>query len=348
MIELATPLLARSDNNNNGSVSKCRPSTLTISSPTHAKQTANEQSKGLAWVALSAFFFASTSLLASVLESYGIPSFQFIFGRSIIQWCLAVVFSLRKGIDPFGPRALRPLLLLRGGMGACALSCFYFSLQVLSLGQGSVLFFTSPIYTGILGRLVLGEQYGISELTLSCVCVLGVVLVAKGTTEEANDSTKEERIFGVCIALIGAVFASSTYLLIRYIGKRADALVLTQYWATTAFVLSVAAFTVQKPMWPTVISWGTFTGLVLVLGCTAFIAQLTFNIGVQLATAGPSSMMRNLDVVFAFIFQVVFLHETPSSLSYAGSAVIVSSILAMSYRKWASKVAEVTAEAATV
>jgi drug/metabolite transporter (DMT)-like permease len=306
------------------------------------KPTANEQSKGLAWVALSAFFFASSSLFASVLEGYGIPSFQVIFGRSIIQWCLAVAFSLRKGIDPFGPRELRPLLLLRGGMGACALSCFYFSLQVLPLGQGSVLFFTSPIYTGILGHLVLGEQYGGCELALSFMCVLGVFLVAKGTTEEAtNESTKEERVFGVCVALLGAVFASSIYLLIRYIGKRADALVLTQYWATTAIILSSVAFTFQPPVWPTVISLGKLLGMVLALGCTAFVAQLTFNTGVQLAAAGPSSMMRNLDVVFAFFFQVVFLHETPSTLSCAGSTVILSSIVATSYRKWAAKTVQV-------
>ena len=45
-----------------------------------------------------------------------------------------------------------------GTLGACALSCFYGSLHFISLGPASVLFFTSPILTGILARIVLKEQ----------------------------------------------------------------------------------------------------------------------------------------------------------------------------------------------
>ena len=49
---------------------------------------------------------------------------------------------------------------------------------------------------------------------------------------------------------------------------------------------------------------------------------------------GPGTLMRNLDVVFAFIFGLFVLGEEPRWTSVAGAVIIISWTLIIGIRKW--------------
>ncbi len=74
----------------------------------------------------------------------------------------------------------------------------------------------------------------------------------------------------------------------------------------------------MHPQHPSASMWGwmCFVGLM------GFVGQATMSRGGQLEKAGPAAMMRNLDVVFAFVLQISFLAETPSGGSVAGAILI--------------------------
>ena len=54
----------------------------------------------------------------------------------------------------------------------------------------------------------------------------------------------------------------------------------------------------------------------------------------QLAPAGPGTLMRMNDVVFAFIFGIFILHEYPDIFSVTGTIIIVTMTTAIGLRKW--------------
>lgn len=53
----------------------------------------------------------------------------------------------------------------------------------------------------------------------------------------------------------------------------------------------------------------------------------------QMAPAGPGTLMRMNDVVFAFLFGIFVLHEYPDAYSISGASIIVLMTSAMGIHK---------------
>lgn len=53
----------------------------------------------------------------------------------------------------------------------------------------------------------------------------------------------------------------------------------------------------------------------------------------QMAPAGPGTLMRMNDVVFAFLFGIFILHEYPDIYSISGASIIVLMTSAMGIHK---------------
>lgn len=133
-----------------------------------------------------------------------------------------------------GPPGVRLLLAARGFVGFFGLAPGYYALKYLSLSDATVLSFLAPVLVGILAFLLLGESYSRIEALAGLFSLFGVVLIAKPTfifpvsVPEILDPTKhlvtpEERTMAVGIALCGTLGAAGAYVIIRKIGKRANA-----------------------------------------------------------------------------------------------------------------------------
>ncbi|KAJ2460688.1 hypothetical protein GGI03_005217, partial [Coemansia sp. RSA 2337] len=82
------------------------------------------------------------------------------------------------------------------------------------------------------------------------------------------------------------------------------------YFGALSFVGSaIMMFLVQVPRMP---STGSEWLLMMAVGVFAFIGQVMLNRGLQLAPTGPATLMRNLDVVFAFILGITLFGEIPN------------------------------------
>jgi drug/metabolite transporter (DMT)-like permease len=130
-----------------------------------------------------------------------------------------------------GPPGVRTLLAARGFVGFFGLAPGYYALKYLSLSDATVLTFLSPVLVGALAFLFLKEPFTKTEALTGLTSLLGVVLIAKPTflfppavaDPSKDEVTPEERARAVGIALLGTFGAAGAYLLIRKIGKRANA-----------------------------------------------------------------------------------------------------------------------------
>lgn len=78
--------------------------------------------------------------------------------------------------------------------------------------------------------------------------------------------------------------------------------------------------------------WDRF--LVLALAVFSFGGQMLLTVALQVEQAGPVSIARCSDIVFAFIWQMIFFHEVPTIYSIIGAVLVVSAVLLSGLRKY--------------
>ncbi|KAI9296864.1 hypothetical protein K502DRAFT_337091 [Neoconidiobolus thromboides FSU 785] len=303
--------------------------------------------RGLVYMLLSAFGFSLNGLLVKVSGAY-FSAAQIVLARSIIQGLGGIILCYSIGIQPFSQPRYRLLLLLRGFFGAIGLALYYYSLTVLPIADATVIFFTSPAFTGLLAHLTLNEDYSWFDGLASFFCLIGVVLTSKPNFLFGKEEipiinllnhlpTPAEQSIGVLAAFIGALFAACAYVTVRKIGRSVHFLSHVVYFglASTIFSGVMVLTDHQKSKLPSTslgLNWPTLC--LLLVGLTAILGQCLLNKGLQLCRAGPATLMRNVDVVLAYFYGIFLFHEIPNIYSISGSTIIVVCTVAMGLRKW--------------
>ncbi|EJF60876.1 hypothetical protein DICSQDRAFT_137097 [Dichomitus squalens LYAD-421 SS1] len=308
-----------------------------------------ESNIGLLLVASAQLFFSLMNVGVKQLNSLDppVPAVELIFVRMAITWvCCVSYMHIMKVPDPFfGPKGIRWFLVQRGLFGFMGIFGLYYSLQYLSLSDATVLQFLSPIFTAVAGAIFLHETFSYRELLAGLTSLVGVVLIARphflfgATPNEAPtlpddlmkrvpdaQVTPAQRLLAVGIALFGAVGAAGAYTTIRLIGKRAHALHnLVAYSMLCMIVTSMAMIALRIPV-VVPMRWDWLLMLCFI-GLAGFSGQVLLTMGLQRETAGRGSIAVYGQIVFATLFERIFLHTTPSPLSILGTVIIVGSAL---------------------
>ncbi|CAO0793567.1 unnamed protein product [Mucor circinelloides] len=295
---------------------------------------------GLLFMTLSALGFSTMSLFVK-LSGTSFPSFEIVFARSVVQTVFSLLGCAILKVNPLGQPGVRRWLLFRGLAGTLGLCLFFYSITQLPLADATVVFFLGPAFTAILASIVLGEAFTLFDGICSVACMVGVVLVSKpqflfGHDDQQDvpqdrDISEWQRLFAVLCALVGAMMSAVAYVTVRKIGRGAHYMVHVVYFGLVSIVVAPIGMTVfQTPVMPH--GWNEY-GMLLLVGLSAFVGQCFLNQGLQMAPAGPGTLMRMNDVVFAFLFGIFILHEYPDIYSISGASIIVLMTSAMGIHK---------------
>lgn len=285
----------------------------------------NQELLGLSLTTLSAFLFSIMSVMVKG-SANTFSSSHLVFHRSLIQLGLSLVTCKFKNVNAVGPREIRGLLIGRGLFGAISLFLYFFTLTNMNLGDGTSLFFIAPALTSVLAYLVLGEPFARVDAMAAGSCLIGVLLVSRpsfifGST--GGSSYPLPIWIPSLAAIIGACASSVAYLFVRRIGKRVDAVVNVGYFGLISTILSGTVLVITEGPQAFLHSYTVETAISqLSIGILAFLAQFCVNRGLQLVHAGPGTVMRNLDILFAFIWGVNLFHEPVQLTSIIGASLI--------------------------
>jgi len=133
------------------------------------------------------------------------------------------------------------------------------------------------------------------------------------------------------------IFASVTFVILRYLREVNYAIVTTFFglWGTgQSLVLAVIVGRLELPQ-----GMGDW-GLALGLAGVTFVGQMCQTLASKFETAGTVSLCRTMDVVFAFLWQFLFLGVVPDRYSVGGAAIVVFGILLVGIRKWIDELPE--------
>ena len=64
------------------------------------------------------------------------------------------------------------------------------------------------------------------------------------------------------------------------------------------------------------------------------VGQILLTLSLQMENAGPVAIARSSDIVFAFIWQIVFFKDVPNVFSLLGALLVTSSVIMTALRKW--------------
>jgi drug/metabolite transporter (DMT)-like permease len=254
--------------------------------------------------------------------NYKIPSLELVFVRSFIQTLFALIHIVYvQKVNVLGPKKTRFLLTVRGLSGTISLSLLYYSLTVIPLADANTLFFTNTAMTSFLAWIILGEKISKLDFISSFACFIGVILVSRPYFLFHQNLSEEIRIVDLIATLVSALFCAIAFVCVRKIThiEKVDPMFHVLYMGFFSVIVSAFGPLIEGFIIPQTLNEYL---LLISNGVLAFIGQVMLNKGLQLAPAGPGSLMRTLDIVLSFLLGF-FIGETPQWTSYLGASLIL-------------------------
>lgn len=172
--------------------------------------------------------------------------------------------------------------------------------------------------------------------------LIGVVLITRPiflfpdgvkslVDEDIIDSSYRPNIWGPVSALSATLFGANAYVLLRALKSVHFAVIMSNFGAFGLIYSIVIGIWLGGLCWPLC---GTERLLVVALAVFSFFGQILLTLALKLEHAGPVAICRTCDIVFAFIWQVIFFKERLNGYSIIGAVLVTSSVIWTGVRKW--------------
>lgn len=316
-------------------------------------------------VALSQLFGATMNLSARLLEIEGDgmhPVQVLLIRQSITSVCCLLYMWIMKTPDfPIGKKEIRWLLFMRGFSGFFGIFGMWYSMMYLPLADATVITFLAPGVAGLICYFALKEPFTKLEQLATLVALLGVVLIAQpaaffakhdGQSPDANKGSKsalpgadhqttpEERLMAVGVALLGVFGAAGAFTTLRAIGKRAHPLISVNFFAMSSTVICITALTVAPilDIGQPALSWALPSTLkqwllLFPIGLMGFIMQYLLTSGLAGDKSNKANAMVYTHMIFAATYdRWVFKHRM-GLMSFLGCVLILGSAIGVVFMK---------------
>ena len=277
---------------------------------------------GLRYMAGAAFFFSLMTLFVK-LAGRTLPTMEVVFARSLFVAVVMTVLLRREGTSLLGHN--RTLLVVRGVVGATALSLFYFAIPRLPLGDVTAIFYTTPIWTALAAAFFLRERTAGLVFVSMAVSLLGVLAIAKPSFLLGGFDALDA--LGVGAALSASVLSGLVYTVVRQL-RTTDAPYVIIFYLSAIGALGALPFA-GNWVWPSGTEWAWLLGV----SVTTLLAQIYLTKGLHLEQAGRAISVGYLQVVFAFVWGALVFGDLPDLLSLVGAAAIVGSVFLIARQK---------------
>ncbi|ELW66721.1 Transmembrane protein 20 [Tupaia chinensis] len=207
----------------------------------------------------------------------------------------------------------------------------------MSLADATVITFSSPVFTSIFACIFLKEKYSPWDALFTLFAITGVILIVRppflfGSDTSEMEESYSDRLKGTFAAVGHAVLAALTLVLLRKIGKSVDYILSIWYYVVIGLLQSSIVLSILG-------EWSLpYCGLdrlfLILIGLFGLGGQIFLTKALQIEKVGPVAIMRTMDVVFAFIFQIFVFNHVPTWWTVSGALCVVASSIGVAVRKW--------------
>ncbi|KAI8516059.1 hypothetical protein Bbelb_068720 [Branchiostoma belcheri] len=293
---------------------------------------------GLFYAFCSCFFFSSASLCVKLIsQDNPMNPLEITLVRHIITGLCLLPAMIYYKVPILGSPGQRMILTARGLAGATALCFSYYAIQHMPLADAAVVIFSSPIFTGIFGRLCLKERYGPFDILLTFVTFAGVVLIARppflfGGGDASYGSA--EHLLATGSAFLTAMLSALAFIVMRKssAGLGIHYLVQIMFLSIIGALMSIIVLAIMRGF--TLLPCGIDRYYLIAVGLGGLGGQIFMTKSFLYEKAHAVAVVRTMDIVFAFIFQYLFLNHAPTWLSVGGALLVASGTVGLAIKKW--------------
>ena len=243
-----------------------------------------------------------------------IPVAEIVLIRGLISILATRFMMYRREIEPWGFN--KKLLFTRGILGTLALLCIFKALTDLPLATATVIQYTYPIHTALIGSLLLKEIVSAQILKAIIVGLAGVALVIQPYWN--NNQIAHIQVESFIIGFAGALLTALAYICVRKLSESEDNLVIVFYFPLVSIPITIP-FVISQGVIPSANEclWLIGIGLLTQLG------QLWLTNGFAVLPAAKASSINYTQVLFAGIWGVIIFDERINFIMVIGSALIL-------------------------
>ncbi|KAJ8917275.1 hypothetical protein NQ315_002292 [Exocentrus adspersus] len=269
---------------------------------------------GLILATLSSLFFSLCSVIVKWMtdvDPMALAAYRYL---GVLLPAIPIVIYRQETVFPKGKRIM---LLLRSFTGTAALMLSFYAFRHMPLADASVIVFSVPVFTGIFARMFLKEPCGLFNVFSVVLTLIGVVFI-----------TRPPVLFA---AFSATLFGANAYVLLRALKGIHFSVIMTNFGSFALVQCLLVTVLIGAFCLP---ACGLDRYLIVALAVFSFLGQILLTLALQMEQAGPVAIARSSDIVFAFVWQVLFFDEIPNKFSIGGAILVMSSVLLTGLRKW--------------
>ena len=276
--------------------------------------------KGIIFLVLSAFFFASMSFLAKL--SGHLPPIQKAFFRNIIAAAVSIVILIRAGGIRFDKKNL-PFLFMRCIFGTCGIIGNFYAIEHMFLAEASILAKLAPFFAILFSFIFLKEKIKPYQAAAVIIAFSASLLIIKPAFAEIT------HIKAALMGAFGGMMAGAAYTCVIYLSMRKEK------GAVIVFFFSFFSSLFLLPLFIVFYHKMTlFQFAVLILaGLSGTGGQFCVTAAYAHAPARSISVYDYTQIVFSALMGLIAFGEIPDRWSLLGFACIFAVALFMFLRK---------------
>ena len=259
---------------------------------------------------LATFLFSCMNAVVKFVPH--IPAVEIVFFRSLVS--LVMSYSVLRANKVYVWGNNRKLLIARGLTGAVALILYFVLLQQIPLATAVTLQFLAPIFTAVLGMVLLHERVRPWQWVFFAIS-FGGMLVINGF--DARISTVH-----LLMGIVAAVGAGMAYTIIRKLNYSEHPLVIVLYFPLVTLPITgvYASFHWVMPQgW----DWAFLLGV----GILTQFAQYFMTKSYQAEEISKVANLNYLSIVYALSLGFIFFGETFNLMTYGGMALVLAGVI---------------------
>jgi drug/metabolite transporter (DMT)-like permease len=265
---------------------------------------------------------AAFALMAAFVKRYlpDAPIQSVVLSRGTIMATIFLVLAKLQGAPILGKRPL--VLLLRGLFGYAALSCYFWSVQHIPLGDAVLIQYSHPIFIAALAPFLLHEPTSRGHWALVLTALAGVALIVTPSGEVRS---------AALVGTLGSLLSALAYMTVRDLSRTEHPLTILVWFPLATIPPSLVATLLSgRSAMPR--TRGEVAGHLLV-AFSALVGQIALTLGLSRAGAARATAVTLTGPVFGLLFGYVFFRTVPSASSLLGTAITLTSIGILGWRK---------------
>ena len=259
---------------------------------------------------LALLFFTAMNVLIKYIPRIG--AVEIIFFRSVVSLVMSYGLLKQKRINIWGNN--KKWLIIRGMAGSAGLLFFFTTIKVMPLGSAIAIQYLSPIFTSLLGIIIVKEKVLPWQWVFFGLAFVGVVVI-QGFDPRV---TPVQALIGIA----GALSAGMAYNSIRKLKDSDHPLVIIFYFPLVTIPIT-GVYLLTNWLQPTFLE----LSILIAIGVVTQFAQYFMTKAYQADTLSKIASIQYIGIVFALGFGYFLFDESYNFNSGVGIIIIILGVI---------------------